>query len=279
MVSTATAVLLLLLTVAAAAHNPSPSLVTLPDSDPKPEAAILLPSERPESELVDPAEILSADSKAQETEQYEVKSESEIETDSLPLTTVVTLRPINRHFSRGSFFPFRRGHKCHGYHRRQHNPEFHRLRQRFGGQGFNGQRDISFGDDMIVHPKDQDQDRRQHFHNLRKRFGGQGFNGQREISYGNDMIVQAKDQDQGFDRSFSSEGKGLERWAKYNRGGQRLSFTNKEMEDTNGMVHPHFYRHHHGHRHYPHHRNGDTEEEEHRHENGIIKGIMRFLNL
>ncbi|KAF3448691.1 hypothetical protein FNV43_RR09404 [Rhamnella rubrinervis] len=104
-------------------------------------ATLRLPSERDESEPVTKVEWVreSTESKRPETtESFDKPDESE-PSDSVPLT-VISFRPINRHFPRRPFpLTFRRGHPC-----RHSHPQFKPWDPR------PQRREVSYGNDMIV---------------------------------------------------------------------------------------------------------------------------------
>ncbi|OMO79724.1 hypothetical protein CCACVL1_13464 [Corchorus capsularis] len=86
--------------------TPDETVNDLPEFDPEKATAILLPSERPGFE---PAKLIDF--------KHDDASETESDVDSLPLT-MVSFRPINRHFPRRPIIPFRHKHNCRLHKRR-----------------------------------------------------------------------------------------------------------------------------------------------------------------
>ncbi|KAJ9173713.1 hypothetical protein P3X46_016823 [Hevea brasiliensis] len=127
-------------------------LADLPESDPKATATIVLPSEKPESKSANVVKLESEETESTESklpgkeigtsESFHEKSETET-TVTVPLT-LITFRPINRHFLRRPLIPFRRGHRCRG--RYQH----HNQLKPWGGLRFKSPREVYFGNDMIL---------------------------------------------------------------------------------------------------------------------------------
>ncbi|XP_039010919.1 histidine-rich glycoprotein-like [Hibiscus syriacus] len=91
----------------------------LPESDPESTTSILLPSQSHDFN-------------------HDDASKTGYRTGSLPLTRI-RFQPVNRHFPRRPFFPFRHKHSCR-YHKR-----FRPLNLRFHQKRF-----ISYGNDMIL---------------------------------------------------------------------------------------------------------------------------------
>lgn len=103
----------------------------LPESNPKATDAILLPSEKPTVVEFEP----ETETKLPEIDTAEETKETEI--DSAPLK-FVSFRPINRHFPRRPFPPFRHGSRC------RHHHKIKPWAPRFNG------REIPYGNDMIL---------------------------------------------------------------------------------------------------------------------------------
>lgn len=128
------------------------NLANWSDSDPKVTATLILPSEKPESQPATAVEFESeetehADSKLPEKvigTSESIHERSETESDKTVPLTVVTFRPINRHFPRRPLIPFRRAHRCRGSH--HHHNQF----KPWGSSRFSGPQEVSYGSDMIL---------------------------------------------------------------------------------------------------------------------------------
>ncbi|KAG6684833.1 hypothetical protein I3843_12G083700 [Carya illinoinensis] len=122
-------------------EEPKTVFFTFPQHDTKTttRTTVLLPSEKHGSELPTMVEF-----KPKKTDPKLPGSDAkESETDSVHLT-MVSFRPINRHFPRHSFpVTFHRGHHFRRHHHHHHH-HIHELKPRFHG------RDVPYGDDMIL---------------------------------------------------------------------------------------------------------------------------------
>lgn len=129
------------------------SATKLPVTESNPAVTLLLPSEKPDSE---PATFFqwehdAADSsKLTDTDGPTILANEEStefkHSETVPLT-VISFRPINRHFPRRPFpLSFRHGHRCRHGHRQfgPWTPRFH------GGERERDQDVVSYGDDMIL---------------------------------------------------------------------------------------------------------------------------------
>ncbi|KAM3001612.1 hypothetical protein FF2_037888 [Malus domestica] len=128
-----------------------PAGAKFPESRPKPRqptTTILLPSEKP---VDDPATLPEwreiTTSKLPESDGATILANEEStefqHSETVPLT-VISFRPVNRHFRRRPFpLSFRHGHRCRHAHRPM-SPRFH------GGEGDA----VSYGNDMLVASSD-----------------------------------------------------------------------------------------------------------------------------